>query len=158
MQLVVCPGSYDPIHNGHVDIITRAAKIYGQVLVAIAHNSAKNYSFSLDDRLAMAQETFSHLDGVSAEVMPSVLVAEYARDKGAHLIVKGVRNSLDWQYESQMAAMNRHLTGVETVFLSSDPQWSQMSSTLVRDVSSYGGDISEFVPLAVQQRLRGRTR
>lgn len=154
MQLVVCPGSYDPIHNGHVDIITRAATLYGNVIVAIAHNSAKNYSFSLEERLAMAEETFAFLDGVTVEVMPTMLVAEYVKSKGSVLMVKGVRNSLDWQYESQMASMNRHIAGVETAFLTSDPKYTQLSSTLVRDVAKYGGDLTPFVPKAVQQRLR----
>lgn len=156
MQLVVCPGSYDPIHNGHVDIITRAAKIYGSVIVAIAHNSAKKYTFSLEERLAMASETFGQLDGVSVEVMPNVLLADFVKSKGAALMVKGVRNPLDWQYEAQMATMNRHLNGVETSFLTSDPKYSQLSSTLIRDVTRYGGDVSTFVPRAVQKRLEAR--
>ncbi|WP_346844671.1 pantetheine-phosphate adenylyltransferase [uncultured Rothia sp.] len=156
MQLVVCPGSYDPIHNGHVDIITRAAKIYGNVIVAIAHNSAKKYRFTLDERVAMAQETFELIDGVLVEVMPPMLLADYVKSKGSFLLVKGVRNAQDWQYEAQMATMNRHLTGVETAFLTSDPKYSQISSTLIRDVGSYGGDLTSFVPRAVQKRLETR--
>lgn len=155
MQLVVCPGSYDPIHNGHVDIITRAARIYGSVVVAIAQNSSKNSSFSLEERLAMAQETFEFIDGITVEIMPKVLLADYVKSKGSALIVKGVRNSTDWEYEAQMASMNRHLTGVETAFFASDPRYSHLSSTLVRDVSRYGGDINQFVPRAVQKRLGG---
>ncbi|MFW0108710.1 pantetheine-phosphate adenylyltransferase [Rothia sp. P7181] len=153
MQLVICPGSYDPIHNGHVDVITRAAKIYGNVIVAVARNSAKSYLFSDEERVALVQETFGFLDGVSVELMPSMLLADYAKSRGAHLIVKGVRNSLDWQYESQMAVMNRHLSGVETSFLVSDSRYSQLSSTLVRDVARYGGQLDSFVPVPVQRAL-----
>ncbi|MDO4252532.1 MAG: pantetheine-phosphate adenylyltransferase [Rothia sp. (in: high G+C Gram-positive bacteria)] len=153
MQLVVCPGSFDPIHNGHVDIITRAAKLYGSVIVALAHNSSKKYSFSLQERVAMAEETFEFLDGVNVELMPNMLVADYAKTKGANIIVKGVRNCLDWEYEAQMASMNRHLTGVETVFLTSDVKYSQLSSTLIREVSRYNGDLKAFVPRPVQRRL-----
>ncbi len=153
MQTVICPGSFDPIHNGHVDVIARAAKLYGNVIVAIAHNSAKKYSFTLDERLAMAQETFEYLDGVQVELMPNVLLADYAKSRGAVAIVKGVRNAADFQYEVQMASMNRHLTGIETVFLPSDPKFSHLSSTIVRDVTRYGGDLTPYVPRPVQKRL-----
>lgn len=150
MQLVVCPGSFDPIHNGHVDIITRAARIYGNVIVAVAHNSAKNYRFSLEERVALARETFALVDGVQVEAMPtSMLLADYVRSKGSVLLIKGVRDARDWEYEAPMASMNRHIANVETCFFASSPHNTHLSSTIVREVASYGGDVSSFVPRPV---------
>lgn len=152
MQLVVCPGSFDPIHNGHVEIITRAAKIYGSVLVAVAHNSAKKYRFSLEERVAMAQETFEYLDGVRVEAMPQdALLADYVRAQGSTLMIKGLRNSQDFEYEAPMASMNRHISGVETSFLVGDTKWTHLSSTIVKEIASYDGNITAFVPRSVQR-------
>ncbi len=154
MQLVVCPGSFDPIHNGHVDIITRAAKIYGSVLVAVSHNSAKTYRFSLQERLALAEETFAPFAGVKVVALPEgQLLADFVRESGSVLMLKGLRNSSDLDYEAPMASMNRHLSGVETCFLASDPLYSQLSSTLVKDVARFGGDLAPFVPLPVLRAL-----
>lgn len=154
MQLVVCPGSFDPIHNGHVEIITRAAKIYGSVIVAVAHNSKKNYRFSLQERVQMAQETFEYLDGVTVEALPTdMLLADYVRSRGSVLMVKGLRNAADFEYEAPMASMNRHISGVETSFLVGDPKWSHLSSTIVKEVASYKGSVAPFVPRSVQRAL-----
>lgn len=152
MQLVVCPGSFDPIHNGHVEIITRAAKIYGSVIVAVAHNSKKNYRFSLEERVEMARETFEYLDGVTVEALPSdQLLADYVRSRGSVLMVKGLRNAADYEYEAPMASMNRHISKVETSLLVGDPKWSHLSSTIVKEVAAYSGDVTSFVPRAVQR-------
>lgn len=154
MQHVICPGSFDPIHNGHVDIITRAVRIFGKVTVAVAHNSAKNYRFTLEERLEMVCETFSYVDGITVEAMPTdMLLADYVRSKGSVLLVKGVRNTNDWEYEAPMATMNRHIAKVETCFFASDPKHGHLSSTIVREVASYNGDVSTFVPRAVQKAL-----
>lgn len=157
MQTVVCPGSFDPIHNGHLEIITRAAKIYGNVLVAISHNSAKKYWFSLDERVAMVEETFGLFSGVSAVVLPEgKLLAQFVREQGSSLIVKGLRNTVDFEYEAPMASMNRHIAGVETAFIVGDPKYNHLSSTVIKEVVGLGGDVSSFVPRAVQRVLRER--
>lgn len=157
MQLVVCPGSFDPIHNGHVEIITRAAKLYGSVIVAVAHNSKKTYRFSLEERLALVNETFSLLDDVTVEALPEgVLLADYVRSKGSVLLVKGLRNTADFEYEAPMASMNRHISGVETAFIVGDPRYNHLSSTIVKEVAGYGGDVSTFVPRPVQRALTGQ--
>lgn len=154
MQHVICPGSFDPIHNGHVDIITRAARIFGQVTVAVSHNSSKKYRFSLEERLEMVRETFSFVDGVNVEALPTdMLLADYVRSKGSVLLVKGVRDTKDWEYEAPMASMNRHIAKVETCFFASDPKHAHLSSSIVREVSSYRGDVSAFVPRVVQRML-----
>lgn len=152
MQLVVCPGSFDPIHNGHVEIITRAAKLYGRVIVAVAHNAKKTYRFTLEERIAMAEETFALFDDVTVEALPTdMLLADFVRSRGSILMVKGVRNSQDFEYEAPMASMNRHVSGVETVFLAGDPKHNYLSSTIVKEVAGYGGDMRAFVPRAVQR-------
>ncbi|MBM7050929.1 pantetheine-phosphate adenylyltransferase [Rothia sp. ZJ932] len=152
MQLVVCPGSFDPIHNGHVEIITRAAKTYGSVLVAVAHNSKKNYRFSLDERVQMVRDTFEYLDGVTVEALPpDVLLADFVRSKGSSLMVKGLRNVADFEYEAPMASMNRHISGVETSFVVGDPKWTHLSSTIVKEIAFYKGDVTAFVPRSVQK-------
>ncbi|ORC22199.1 MULTISPECIES: pantetheine-phosphate adenylyltransferase [Rothia] len=154
MQLVVCPGSFDPIHNGHVEIITRAAKIYGTVLVAISHNAQKKYRFSLEERVTMVQETFALFDGVNTIVLPEGrLLSHFVRENGSVLIVKGLRNSADFEYEAPMASMNRHIAGVETAFIAGDPKYNHISSTIVKEVAGYGGDVRAFVPRAVQRAL-----
>lgn len=154
MQLVVCPGSFDPIHNGHVEIITRAAKIYGTVLVAVSHNSKKKYRFSLEERVAMVEETFALFDGVSAIVLPEgELLANFVRERGSVLMVKGLRNTADFEYEAPMASMNRHIAGVETAFIVGDPKYNHLSSTIVKEVAGYGGDVRAYVPRAVQRAL-----
>lgn len=156
MQLVVCPGSFDPIHNGHVEVITRAAKLYGNVIVAVAHNSKKNYRFTLEERVAMAEETFALFDGVTVEVMPQgMLLADYVRSKGSVLLVKGLRNTADFEYEAPMASMNRHVSGVETSFILGDPKYNHLSSTIIKEVAGFGGDVRAFVPRAVQRALAG---
>jgi pantetheine-phosphate adenylyltransferase len=154
MRRAVCPGSYDPLHKGHVEIIARAASMYDEVIVAVSTNYAKKYRFSLEERLAMARETLSYLRGVSVEPMGDGLLAEYCRSHGAGVIVKGLRSSQDYHYELPMAHMNRHLAGIETVFLAGENSYSHVSSTLIKEVASLGGDISEFVPKAVLNRFR----
>ncbi|WP_129658754.1 pantetheine-phosphate adenylyltransferase [Rothia halotolerans] len=156
MKLAVCPGSFDPIHNGHVEVIARAAKIFADgVIVAVSNNPAKTYRFGIEERLEMVREVFSLLDGVSVEAMGDGLLAEYARGRGSATILKGLRSSRDFDYESPMAAMNRNLTGVETIFLAGDPRYTQLSSSLIKEVDSLGGDVSDFVPRSVARRLAG---
>ena len=154
MQLVVCPGSFDPIHRGHVDIISRAARIYGQVLVAVSHNSQKRYRFSLEERLALVEQTFAQVEGVRVLALPEgKLLAEFVQEQGSSVLLKGLRNTVDFEYEAPMASMNRHLSQVETVFLVGDPRFNHLSSSMIKEVASLGGDVSPFLPEPVLRAL-----
>jgi len=153
MRRVVCPGSFDPVHKGHLEIIMRAASLFDEVVVAVSTNPAKSYRFDEDERLLMISESLSGISGVSVEPMGHGLLAEYCRRIGADAIVKGLRGTQDYSFESPMASMNRHLTGVETVFLQGEGPYQHISSTLIKEVASLGGDVTSFVPKAVLQRL-----
>lgn len=153
MRRAVCPGSFDPVHNGHVEVIARATSLFDEVIVAVSTNYSKTYRFSLDDRIAMISETVSYLQGITVVPMEDGLVAEFCRREGASALIKGLRNGSDLDYEMPMAAFNRHLTGVETVFLPTDGRYSHVSSSLIKEISSLGGDVSEFVPRAASRRL-----
>jgi len=153
MQRAVCPGSFDPVHNGHIEIIIRAASLFEEVIVAVSNNPAKNYRFSLEERMEMISETLRAIQGVTVVPMGSGLIADFARQQGAQALVKGVRNSSDLNYEMPMATFNRHLSGVETVFLPADARYQHVSSTLVKEIVGHKGDITEFIPYAVAQRF-----
>lgn len=154
MQLAVCPGSFDPLHNGHVEIIARAANLFDEVVVAVSANMHKTPLFTLEQRMEMARETFSYLRGVSVKPLDTGrLLTDFCKDIGATAVLKGLRGAHDLPYEASMATMNRHLTGVETVFLSADGRYTHLSSTLVKEVHSLGGDVTEFVPRSVHRRL-----
>lgn len=153
MRRAVCPGSFDPIHNGHLEVIARAAGLFDEVIVAVSTNYAKKYRFSLEDRMEMARETLASLRGIIVEPMGEGLLAEYCRHRGVSAIVKGLRSSSDFDYELPMATMNRQLTGVETVFLPAEAHYLHLSSTLIKEVNVLGGDISDFVPKSVLKRL-----
>lgn len=141
------------MHNGHVEVIARATNLFDDVIVAVSTNYAKKYRFDVDTRIEMIRETVSSLQGISVVPMGDGLLAEFCRKAGANAIIKGLRNTADLEYEMPMATMNRHLTGVETVFLPTDGRYAHLSSTLIKEVSQLGGDISEFVPRAVMRRL-----
>jgi pantetheine-phosphate adenylyltransferase len=151
----LCPGTFDPVTNGHLDIIERAAQHFDRVVVAVLDNPGKRPLFAVDERVAMLEETIAHLDGVEVESFSGLLV-EYAERIGADAIVKGLRAVSDFEYEIQMAQMNRRLSGVETFFISTTPTWSYLSSSLVREVAGLGGDVSSLVPPPVVDRLRER--
>ncbi|MBG6083528.1 pantetheine-phosphate adenylyltransferase [Zhihengliuella flava] len=153
MRRAVCPGSFDPIHKGHIEIIARATAIFDEVIVAVSTNYAKKYRFEESQRIDIARQTLSSLAGISVVPMGSGLLAEFCREQGANAIVKGLRNATDYHYEAPMAAMNRHLTGVETVFLLADTQYTHVSSSLIKEVHALGGDISDYVPRTVLNRL-----
>ena len=156
MAKVLYPGSFDPIHNGHLEIIETASRLFDQVVVAAMRNPQKGEPlFSLDDREAMLEESCAHLDNVEVTVFSS-LVVDLARDVGADFIVKGLRAVSDFDYELQMAQMNQKLSGIDTFFISTSPQYSFLSSSLVREVAKYGGDVSSMVPSVVADRLAGR--
>ena len=151
----LCPGTFDPVTNGHLDIIERAGQRFDAVVVAVLDNPGKQPLFSVDERVAMLKEATTGLDNVDVESFSGLLV-EYARRRGSDVIVKGLRAVTDFEYEIQMAQMNRRLTGMETLFMTTDPTWSFLSSSLVREVARFGGDVSELVPPVVVDRLAER--
>lgn len=153
MLRAVCPGSFDPLHHGHVEVIARAANLFDEVVVAVSVNPAKTYRFPMEQRIEMIESTFASLAGVVVKPMGTGLLAEFCRENGANAIVKGLRNGADLEYEQPMATMNHHLTGIETVFLSADSRYTHLSSSLIKEVHGLGGDVSEFVPTAVMQRF-----
>jgi pantetheine-phosphate adenylyltransferase len=147
------PGSFDPVTFGHLDVIERAARFFDSVIVAVIRNPQKSASlFSLEEREAMLAEVTSHLDNIRIEYFSGLLV-DFAREHGADTIVKGLRAVTDFDYELQMAQMNQTLSGIDTFFLATSPQYSFLSSSLVREVARFGGDVSSLVPPQVAARL-----
>jgi pantetheine-phosphate adenylyltransferase len=147
------PGSFDPIHNGHLEIVERASKLFDQVVVAALRNPQKGAQlFDLEERQAMLEEVTAHLPGVSIVSM-STLTVYVARDVGADAIVRGLRAVSDFEAEMQMAQMNNQLSGVETIFIPTSAKSSFIASKLVREVARFGGDVSAFVPPVVAKRL-----
>lgn len=153
MATALVPGSFDPVTNGHLDVIERVARFFESVIVAVIRNPQKSASlFSLEEREAMLEEVTAHLHNVRIEYFAGLLV-DFAREHGADTIVKGLRAVTDFDYELQMAQMNQTLSGIDTFFLATSPQYSFLSSSLVREVARYGGDVSSLVPPKVADRL-----
>lgn len=156
MATALCPGSFDPVTLGHLDIIERTARHFDDVIVAVIRNPQKtNPLFSLEERQEMLHEVTAHLPNVRIEFFSGLLV-DFARDMGAEAIVKGLRAVSDFDYELQMAQMNQRLSGIDTFFISTSPQHSFLSSSLVREVARFGGDVSSMVPKKVGARLAER--
>ncbi len=154
----VCPGSYDPVTNGHIDVITRAATLFDEVVVAILHNPAKRGTFPVQQREALLRDCIGSLPGVRVALFANTLLVDICSELGATAIVKGLRSGTDFAYELPMALMNRHLTGLETVFLPGAPAYEHVSSSLVKEVVTYGGDVSGLVPDHVLEALLQRLR
>lgn len=152
LRRAVCPGSYDPPTVGHLDVIARTAALFDEVYVAILVNPRKQGLFDVDERIAMLTEITSELPAVRVEAF-SGLVVDYCRERGAEALVKGLRGATDYDYELPMAHMNRHLTGVETLFLPGAPGQVYVSSSLVKEVARGGGDVTPFLPASVYTRL-----
>ena len=153
MATALCPGSFDPVTLGHLDIIERSARHFDEVIVAVIRNPQKTQSlFTLEERQEMLAECTAHLPNISIEFFAGLLV-EFARDHGVDAIVKGLRAVSDFDQELQMAQMNQRLSGIDTFFLSTSPQHSFLSSSLVREVARFGGDVSSMVPKNVNDRL-----
>jgi len=154
MRRAVYPGSFDPVTNGHLDVIERASRLYDEVLVAIAHNEAKEGLFSFDERVALLNEAVEHHPNVRVTQFEGLLV-NYARQIEAQVIIRGLRAVSDFEYEFQMALMNRKLDGnVETMFLMPKEEYSYLSSRLVKEIARLGGDIEVFVPDCIARALR----
>jgi pantetheine-phosphate adenylyltransferase len=155
MRRAVCPGSFDPVTNGHLDIIERASRLCDELHVVIGQNRSKSRLFTVDERLEMLRAVTVHLDNVRVDSFRGLLV-DYCRTQEIPLIVKGLRAVTDFDYELQMAQMNDQLAGVETVFMATNNRHSFLSSSLVKDVASGGGDVSALVPAYVRDRLTAR--
>lgn len=153
MSTAVCPGSFDPITLGHLDVARRAASLFDEVIVGVAQNSAKAALLPLDVRVGLAREALAGVAGVRVEPIVGLL-ADFVREVGATAIVKGLRGGADFDAELPMALMNRHLTGVETVFLAGDQSLAHIASSLVKDVARFGGEIDDLVPPGVGQVVR----
>lgn len=155
MTLAICPGSFDPVTYGHLDIIERAARHFDGVLVAILRNPSKQALFTVEERIEMLERSITELPNVRVDTFEGLLV-DYARNQGASVIVKGLRAVSDFDYEIQMAHMNTRLTGIETYFLPTSTDHSYLSSSLVRDVARHGGNVEGLVPDHVVAALKDR--
>ncbi|OIK15175.1 pantetheine-phosphate adenylyltransferase [Bacillus sp. MUM 13] len=152
-KIAVCPGSFDPITFGHLDIIQRSAKVFEEVYVVVLNNSAKNSLFSIEDRLALIQKATEHIPNVKVDSFQGLLV-DYAKSIKADAIIRGLRAISDFEYEMQGTSMNRLLNEkIETFFIMTNNQYSFLSSSIVKEVAKYGGDISELVPAIVKDAL-----
>lgn len=156
LRRAVCPGSYDPVTNGHVDVVARAATLFDEVVVAVLYNPAKEGAFPVEERVSLLEESLAGTPNLRVEAFADRLLVDVCRDLGATAIVKGLRGGTDFAYELPMALMNKHLTGIETVFLPGDPRFEHVSSSLVKEVVRYGGDVSGLVPDSVLAALRRR--
>jgi len=156
----LCPGSFDPVTRGHLDVVERAAALFDEVVVAVLHNPAKRGVFDIETRIDLIERSIvpalAASGRVSVREFGARLVVDVCREVDASAIVKGVRGSADYSYEVPMALMNAHLSGVETVFLAADPRWGHVSSSLVREVAAHGADVSELVPEPVRAALSAR--
>ncbi|HEY8345875.1 MAG TPA: pantetheine-phosphate adenylyltransferase [Symbiobacteriaceae bacterium] len=153
MKKAICPGSFDPVTNGHLDIITRAARTFDHVIVAVLNNPRKQALFTVEERLEMLREAVKELPNVSVASADGLLV-DFAREQGAEVIVKGLRPHQDFEYEWQMGMVNKRLNpNIETYFLMSRMEYSYLSSSIVRELASYGGDVTNLVPPGVAERL-----
>ena len=148
MRRAVCPGSFDPVTNGHVDVIARAAGLYDELVVAVLVNPGKAGLFPVEERMDLLREAVADLPNVTIDSFSGLLV-DYCRDRDIPVIVKGLRAVGDFEYELQMAQMNRELAGIETLFVPTAPQVGHLSSSLVKQIATFGGDVSGLVPKAV---------
>ena len=155
MKRVVCPGSFDPITFGHLDIIERASSLFDEVVVAVLVNQTKKTLFSVEERIAMIKEVTNSHPNVKVDSWSGLLV-DYCKKNEIPMIVKGLRAVTDFDYELQMSQINLQLQGVETLFMSTAPAHSFLSSSLIKEIASYGGDVSSYVPEILLDRLKNR--
>lgn len=153
MTKVVCPGSFDPVTNGHLDIIERASNLFDEVTVAVLVNESKRGLFTIEERIDMLSEVTARFDNVSIDSFKGLLV-NFCTERGIAAIVKGLRAVTDFDYELQMAQMNGSLTDVDTLFIPTSPEYCFLASSLVKEVAKHGGDVSKLVPPVVLDRLK----
>ena len=155
MRRCVCPGSFDPVTNGHLDVIERASRLYDEVTVGVLVNVSKSGLFPVEERIEMLREATAGLGNVTVDSFRGLLV-DYCRERDIPVVVKGLRAVSDFDYELQMSQMNNRLTGLETLFVATNPEHSFLSSSLVKEVAKWGGDVSGLVPDPVLRRLGDR--
>lgn len=155
MSGAVCPGSFDPVTLGHVDVFERAAAQFDEVVVAVLVNPNKSGMFTADERMELIRESTTHLPNVRVE-SGTGLVVDFVTSRGLSAIVKGLRSGTDFEYELQMAQMNKHVSAVDTFFVATNPRFSFVSSSLAKEVAMLGGDVSELLPEPVNVRLRSK--
>lgn len=155
-RLAICPGSFDPLTNGHLDIIQRGAKIFDEIIVAVFNNSSKAPLFSVEERIDLIKEATKHLPNVSVDASDGLLI-DYARKKQAVAILRGLRAVSDFEYEMQITSMNRKLDdNIETFFMMTNNQYSFLSSSIVKEVAKYHGDVSDLVPHCIAEALKDK--
>jgi pantetheine-phosphate adenylyltransferase len=152
VKKAVCPGSFDPITNGHLDVIERASHLFDEVVIAVLVNNSKSSLFTIEERIVLARDCVKHLPNVKVDMWSGLLV-DYCRENKVDAIVKGLRAVSDFDYELQMAQMNLQLKGVDTLLMATKPAYSFLSSSLVREIARYGGDVSKLVPAGVLSEL-----
>jgi len=157
MKKAVCPGSFDPITNGHLDVIERASGLFDEVVIAVLVNNSKTGLFTIEERIEMITESVQHLKNVKVDTWSGLLV-DYCRAHNIAAIVKGLRAVSDFDYELQMAQMNLQLKGVDTLLMATKPAYSFLSSSLVREIARYGGDVSNLVPSRVLADLSRKSQ
>ena len=157
IRRAVCPGSFDPVTNGHLDIIGRSAALYDEVIVAVFVNRSKSSLFTVEERREMLAETTAQYGNVRIDTFQG-LVVDYCKEHGIPVIVKGLRAVSDFDYELQMAQMNRGLAGVDTLYMPTNPEYSFLASSLVKEIANWDGDVSALVPPTVAKRLAERAR
>ena len=155
MRRCVCPGSFDPVTNGHLDVIERASRLYDEVTVGVLVNANKSGLFAVEERMEMLREATTAFGNVTVDSFQGLLV-DYCRARDIPVVVKGLRAVSDFDYELQMSQMNNRLTGLETLFVATNPEYSFLSSSLVKEVATWGGDVSGLVPEPVLRRLSTR--
>lgn len=157
MRIAVYPGTFDPVTNGHFDLIQRAAKMFDHLVVGVAESPSKNTLFSLDERVALLKETCQGVNNVSVKGFSGLLV-DFATEQNATILVRGLRTTMDFEYEFGLTTMYRRLKpGLESLFLTPSEEFAFLSSTLVREVAIHGGEVQEFVPACVHQAILSKT-
>ncbi|ADU00150.1 MULTISPECIES: pantetheine-phosphate adenylyltransferase [Mycolicibacterium] len=155
MSGAVCPGSFDPVTLGHIDVFERAAAQFDEIVVAVMVNPNKSGMFTLDERIALIEESTTHLPNLRVESGQGLIV-DFVRERGLTAIVKGLRTGTDFEYELQMAQMNKHVAGIDTFFVATAPSYSFVSSSLAKEVAMLGGDVTALLPAAVNTRLTAK--
>lgn len=158
MLRAIYPGSFDPVTNGHLDLIERAAKFSDELIVGVLRNKAKTSLFSVEERVKMLKEVTKHLENVTIRTFDGMLV-DFSREMEAHVIIRGLRGSTDYEYESQMAQINRSLSSdVETLFMTTSPEYGYISSSMVKEIASFGGEITPYVPSGVALQIKEKIK